>query len=288
MRLRRRAALVAILVAALAASGWMFRERIVLGWLAMRTPPTTVAAREALLEPALRVYAPANVPPPWPVVLQFHGCAGVKIPFQEQWARAANDAGWLAVVVDSNAPRGIDRERALKTVCNGKELIGQERAGDVAAAIVLVRKRTDVDPDRIVLAGWSHGAWTVMDFLALDGAGRTPAGLADAPQGPTRVAGAFLVYPHCGTGAWTRLLGWGRIPQTLALVAGADTVVDPGACPPVFARLAKSGPVNAHVYPGAEHGFDDAWLPEGYADWFDEEARDDAMARYRAFLKSLP
>ncbi|MBY0422042.1 MAG: dienelactone hydrolase family protein [Parvularculaceae bacterium] len=286
----RRRALVAgaVLVLAAAGAAWMFREPMILGWLGSGVAKTTLAEREARLEPALHVYMPAAGSPPYPVVLQFHGCGGYKPAFQEQWARAATDKGFMAIGVDSYAPRGITRERALKSVCNGKELIGQERAGDVAAALEIVRKRSDVDLSRFVLAGWSHGAWTVMDYLALTGARNHIPGLADARASRPPIAGVFLVYPHCGLGAWTRLRDWGAAPPTLALIAGADTIVDPKACPPLFARLKAHGAtIDAHVYPKADHAFDDDWLPEGWTHMFDAAVRDDAVARYQSFLDSI-
>lgn len=278
-------------LAALAIAGaaiFAARETLVLGWLDLRTPKAPRAAREALLDPHIRYYPPANGIAPYPVVLQFHGCGGMRLDFHEQWARVANDAGFMAVIVDSYAGRGITRERALKTVCEGKELIGQERAGDVAAALDIVGRRPDIDPGRIVLAGWSHGAWSVMDFVALATNGRSPSGVSGPRAKTPEIAGLILFYPHCGLGAWTKVIGWKAAYPTLALIAGKDSVVDPKACPPIFERLHKKfAPVGFHVYPDADHAFDDPNLPEGWRHLHGEAEHADATQRYAEFLAAV-
>jgi dienelactone hydrolase len=289
MRSMRRVLMIGIgaTLAALSAA-FMFREPLFLSYLALNMPKTPLAAREALIEPAIRYYRPAVGAPPYPAVLQFHGCGGMKPSFQEQWAKVANDAGFMAVAVDSYAPRGITRERALKTVCEGKELIGQERAGDVGAALEIARRRKDIDPERIVLAGWSHGAWSVMDFIALETHGKNPAGISDVRPRPLSLAGLFLVYPHCGAGAWTRVSGWKTAYPTLGLIAGKDSIVDAQACARMFGRLAEQDArVAFHIYPDADHGFDDPKLPEGWTHLYDAEDHADAALRYAAFLNSL-
>lgn len=285
----RRSLIIALGAALIVgACAYLNREPLILSYLALQTPKTTTQERAALLEPFLRFYPPADREPPYPAVLQFHGCGGPKPPFQEQWAKVANEAGYMAVVVDSYAPRGISRERALKTVCMGKELIGQERAGDVLAALDIARGRPDIDADRIVLAGWSHGAWSVMDFVALATAGKSPAGLSGAGRQSPAIAGAILVYPHCGIGAWSKVSGWKSTYPTLALLAGKDSVVDPKACPPILARLAAQDPrVWFHIYPDADHAFDDPYLPEGWTHLYNRADHADAARRYQDFLGGL-
>lgn len=281
--MRRSVLLIGLALAAIAVFGWLHRERLMLEYFAARTAPETIESRVSLLEPAMRFYPPITGAGPFPAVVQFHGCAGMRLPFQEDWARVANEAGYFAVIVDSLTPRGIDRETALKTVCTGKQLIGQERAGDVAAALEIIRKRNDIDQSRIVLAGWSHGAWSVMDYLALASVERAPAGLPNPPAPTNAIAGALLFYPYCGPGAWTRLVDW--TTPALALISGKDSIVDPRACPPIFSRLAgRDERVTHHIYPETEHGFDDAYLVPEWRFLYDADAHADAVQRYRAFL----
>jgi dienelactone hydrolase len=285
MRIGPRAALALAAVAIGLAAGWVNRERVALDLLAARVGKTTLAAREALLAPAIEYLPPEGVAPPYPTVIQFHGCGGMRPAFMRQWADVANAAGFMAVIVDSYAPRGIARERALETVCKGKELIGQERAGDVLAAYDIVRQRSDVDAGRIVLAGWSHGAWSVMDLLALGGA--APAGLAGGGPEPAP-AGVIAVYPYCGVGARSRISPWRARPATLAFIAGADTVVDPKECTALFEKMNKAGlEAQVVVYPDADHVFDDRHLPDEFKHFFNGEALADAERRYAEFLSQI-
>lgn len=277
-----------VAVAVLTIGGWVFRERLLLAAYAAATPSQSLAARETLLKPDMRFYPPADGQPPYPTVIQFHGCGGMNLRHQEQWAHAANGAGYMAVIVDSFTPRHISHDRALATVCKGKALIGQERAGDVLAALDMVRQRDDVDAKKIVLAGWSHGSWSVMDYLALTDAHGALAGLkGPAPKEPA-IAGVILFYPHCGIGAWTHLIGWRSSPPTLGLFAEEDTVVDRKACPALFARLAAAHKgISTHLYPGVDHAFDNPYVAVPSQSAFNAPARDDALERYDAFLATL-
>lgn len=287
---RNRAIVVSLIAALLVAGGLLFinREPIVLGYLASKAPATDLGARKALIAPSIQYFPPADGKPPYPVVLQFHGCAGIRQPFMEQWAKVANDAGYLAVIVDSMGPRGIDRETALELVCQGKQLLGQERAGDVLAAYELVKERDDIDQSKIVLAGWSHGGWSVMDLIALDPPRRMPAGIEDGGSGQVDPAGLITIYPYCGPGTWSKAIGWRQSPKTLALIAGADTVVDPKECPVVMSKLQEKGAdIEMHVYDGIDHVFDDPFLDPEYQYYYDEKTHQDAEAKYRQFLETI-
>ena len=286
--MRRRAWIAAALVvAALGAGAYAQRERLVLSAYGLAAEKRTLEEQAALIASRVEIFAPEGAGP-FPALLHFHGCSGYRAEWVKGWAKIANDAGFLVIVVDSNGARGIDRERALKTVCAGKELIGQERAGDVAAAIAIARARPDVDPSRIVLAGWSHGAWSVMDYLALEGAGRAPASLkARPPAAP--VAGAILFYPYCGEGTWSRIAAWKQAPKTLMFIAGRDSIVSPQECRDAAQKLAREGAsVDLIDYARADHAFDDATLRGGpYEYLYDEASAKDSERRVAAFLSAL-
>lgn len=281
----RIAFFIAAAAVGLAALGAFAAEPLILAWLAARAPKESVAQRVDLLNDAWEIRLPEDGAPPYATVLQFHGCAGPRPELQRQYADFFNELGYAAIVVDSTGPRGFDRERALEEVCAGKTLLGQERAGDVLAALDFARRDPRFDPNRLVVAGWSHGAWTAMDYLTMDLEDRRPAGLSDERLSAPSIERMILFYPHCGRGALSRSRDWVQTPPTLAFIAGADTIVDADACRALLERRAMAGaPVDIIVYPDAEHAFDDAFLEPEWAHWRDPKAAEDARRKIRAFL----
>lgn len=218
-------------------------------------------------------------------MLLFHGCGGMR-PFLEGYAAAAVAAGWRAVAVDSFGPRGWSRPFALSMVCTGVALRGAERAGDVLAAVHGVRQRPEVDPARLVLAGWSHGGWSIMDLMTmtLDRPGQ--AGLADPdPALLEAVRGLALYYPYVGPGALSRRRPWRRAPRTLAVIARRDHLTTPGAAQALCGRLAAGGcAIDTWIAEGT-HAFDE---PDGAPPMrHDPELTRASLARFGAFLESL-
>ncbi len=264
------------------------REPIILSFLSLRTEKTSLAERDALIEKGMEIRLPEEGEGPFPVFMQLHGCAGIRAPFHRQWADVANEEGYAAMIVDSAGPRGYDRQKALDVICEGKALIGQERAGDILAAIDIIKKNNKLDENRIVVAGWSHGAWATMDYLTMDMKGRRPAGLKPVEGNAPEIEGAVLFYPYCGLGALSRFRNWPKTPPTLALVAGSDTTVDPQECLGVLEkRKAKGAPIDIVVYPDAEHVFDDPYLEPEWLHWYNEDYHAAAEAKVREFLKTL-
>ena len=185
---------------------------------------------------------------PFPVVVQMHGCGGV-LPMQRRYAEAARDAGVAVVILDSLAPRGIRRPGALLTVCTGLRLRGAERAEDLRMVLDWIVAQPWADAGRVAAAGWSHGAWSVMEALAAD----------DGHAGVARLKLAVLVYPYAGPLARTAKNGWGRNrPAVLACLAGRDTVVGRLAPRRAITRLQDDGlDVELVELADATHSFDD-------------------------------
>ena len=185
----------------------------------------TIAARWAKLKPHVKAHGPADGPAgSAATVLLFHGCGGVR-PHLDGYARAAVECGARALVVDSFAPRGWNRSFALALVCTGALLRGPERAGDVLAAVHGAIQDFGADPQRLILAGWSHGGWSIMDLMTMPLAHPGDAGLADpSPAVLAGVKGLFLAYPYGGIGALSRTRPWVRKPRVLGLLAERDHV----------------------------------------------------------------
>lgn len=219
----------------------------------------TVSARAAMLAPHLSIFRPEGAGP-FPVVLMLHGCGGQR-PFLKELAEVANAAGAAAVLVDSYAPRRISRVAALATVCTGTRLQGRERAGDLYAAMHWARAQAWARGDRIIAAGWSHGAWTIMDALALrsgDEMARVT-GLTDLTDEPlTGLAGAFIVYPYAGVASYAGRRDWRIAPPSTAILAGRDYVV--GVRTPRAAlerQRARGAPLDIAHFEDATHAFED-------------------------------
>jgi dienelactone hydrolase len=207
---------------------------------------------------AVKVVKPSGKGP-FPVVLQFHGCGGVQ-PLQDHYARAATDAGVAAVIVDSFKPRGMSRLEGHLFVCTGAILRGSQRAADVHAMLRWLETQGWADRKRIAAAGWSHGAWTLMDAFAHGANASRVTGLADAdPRTLERLKGLFLVYPYASYPSLTSSRGWGKArPKVHAILGGKDMVVGVRGPQRALARLRADGvPVETVMLPDATHSFDD-------------------------------
>ncbi len=284
----KRWQLTTIGVITLAGILYLNREPAMMRFLDAQTPKSPIVAHQQFVSDGVEILYPDAGEPPFPVVLQFHGCAGVRRPFQLQWAEVANRAGYAAMIVDSMGPRGISRDEALETVCAGKKLLGQERAGDVLAAIKLAEADPALDADHLVVAAWSHGAWSVMDYLTMDMKRRWPAGITHAATDVAAIDGAILFYPYCGPGTLSRFRAWTQTPPVLALIAGQDTIVDAKVCIKYFDQRREDALVDFVVYPEAQHVFDDPFLEPEWIHWYNEKYFTDAKTRYEGFLINLP
>jgi len=276
------------LVGIVLAAGFLFKDRLTLAYAASQTETRTQAELEALIVPALIWQLPeGEAGGSYPLFVQMHGCGGLHLKHLREYADIANEAGFAALIVSSNAPRGYDGESSLANVCRGKALLGQERAADILIALNEASKRPEIDMSNIVLGGWSHGAWTVMDYLSFDREEGLPVGLADYDGVRPEIDAAVLFYPYCGLGTRARVHGWeSHNPDVLTLIGTADSIVDHVACQVVFANLELGAGKNmeSHVYEGAEHAFDAAFLRGEASLWYNAEMAADARAKVAAFL----
>lgn len=180
----------------------------------------TLAERWARLEPHTVVVGPDD-DRPRPAVLLFHGCGGMR-DHLPKYAAAAKAAGWRAFIVDSYASRGWSRAFALSMVCTGLLLRGHERAGDILSVILGVGARADVDETRLVLAGWSHGGWGIMEAMSAE---RLPMSLGVVDPDAASLKGVratYLAYPYVGVAAMNRMRPWRHCPKTLAVISVRD------------------------------------------------------------------
>ena len=223
---------------------------------------------------------------PFPAVVLMHGCSGI-YENNHTWAKLFVEQGYAAFIVNSLAPRGLAEREMDNGVCDGSVLWGSERAGDLLATLWYVRALPFVDPDRIVLAGWSHGGWTIMDAFALAAEDKVPTSLSDDAGGLEGVVAVVLIYPYCGAFSVTYRTGdWNDAPPTLMLLAENDTMISTPDCLEVAQGLEADGQkLITHVYPGVDHAFDYSDLPPDSRFPFRPEVTADAHDRVVAFLR---
>lgn len=275
-------ACVAVAVTVLA-YGYLFG-----GWFTVKR---SLAEHRAFLSAAFDLRLPPAADGPAPAAILMPGCLGTQ-GHHRDWAAFLRRQGWATLTVDSFTPRGLHGTEALTRVCEGEDVWGFERSADILAAIVHLSTRPRVDPGRIVLFGWSHGAWAAMDALTFGPASR-PTNLKALPDNAVAnitddIAGAVLFYPYCGWGTRSRTRGWHRRVPALLFLAGRDENVPTGACIATAAALKDSGiPIEETVFPEATHWFDhqggDALMPHTYSPIATAMAR----SQTQAFLARL-
>ncbi|NNF18110.1 MAG: prolyl oligopeptidase family serine peptidase [Gammaproteobacteria bacterium] len=218
------------------------------GWHIDKYEPVQLSQ---LLTPGYEIFTPSDQGP-YPTVVGFHGCSGM-LEGNRDWARFLRSLGYAVVLVDSMSFRNLD----WPAVCAGETLWGSERAGDVIAAVQDVRQMRFVDPQKIILMGWSHGGWTLMDVLALVSDGKKPTNLTHVPANALDgVIGSVLFYPFCAFPAVSRD-GWTLKLPTHFVFAEKDSVVPNAACYEVIDKLwADKHPVTYYTYEGIDHAFD--------------------------------
>jgi len=218
-----------------------------------QAPTSDLAEIRDLLVPHFRVYRPRGSGR-FPAILFLHGCSGPTLSHEEDWARFYTDRGVAMIAIDSIAPREIDWE----PVCNLEVLTGRQRAADVLAGLDYARAQPFVDPKRLALTGFSHGAWTIWELLVLASDEKPPLGLDEWPAGGLDgVGGAFLFYGPC-------LEAFTVAVPTLAFLAEDDRYIDEEACIEYARRRQQGAPgmgeaeFRIRVFEGATHTFDHA------------------------------
>lgn len=175
------------------------------------------------------------------------------------YAEVAAEAGVRAFVIDSFAPRGWSYAVGVATVCTGLRFWGRERAGDVLSACWGVAQRPDVDRARLCLAGWSHGAWSIMDLMTMPLRRRGEAALQDPDPAPLAgLRSLFLAYPYGGFGALSRRRDWVRNPEVLGLIPAWDHITRRADADLIYAAVKRGGgPLELWEMPAGSHSFDE-------------------------------
>ena len=237
----------------------------------------------------MEYYAP-ETPGRAPLVILVSGCGGLNglqgpKTVMKNYAAAATRAGAYAVVLDSFASRGIAFNDAVSTVCSGMRLHGNERAGDIIAAEALARRHWNADFSGVILAGWSHGGWTVMELLSAGPRATSIAGFRIERASPALTPDAVaLYYPYCGFLNATSRSKWDFRGPLLHLNASANAPAAGKECTDAILK-ARGGAENLEQadYPNT-HAFDEEDQVPGSEFKYDAEATQRSLALFERFI----
>lgn len=191
---------------------------------------------------------------PFPALVLLHQCGGLgsRVPNQSMltWAKAAVSQGYVALVIDSLGPRGVD------SVCMGPKggVTFSRGAKDALQAAAHLRTLPYVIGARVGLAGYSWGAMV----------GLLSASPSAAPSSPIpRFAAIVSFYPGCFTlkpasGAAPYELVRPDIDRPLLVLMGAmDNETPAEECVQKLQPLQiKGAPIALHTYPDTTHCWD--------------------------------
>jgi len=185
-----------------------------------------------------------------PAIVLMHGCGGMVdargalVARHRDWAERFARWGFVALTLDSFAPRG------LKSICEMKERPihpWKERTADAYAALDYLVDRSDVDPGAVFVLGWSHGGSTVMSIVRSQAPGHQSAG--------PHFKAAIAFYPGC-TLPLSQKSYRPTVPLTI-LHGEADDWTPAAPCVELAQKLKTAGlPVQTITYANAHHGFD--------------------------------
>jgi dienelactone hydrolase len=177
-----------------------------------------------------------------PVVVLMHGSGGVA-PTIEAWAHQFNTIGISTFVLDGLTGRG------LTNVNTNQALLGRLNfIVDIYRALEILAKHPRVDPDRIVLMGFSRGGQAAL-YASLDRFQKL------WNKSGAQFAAYIPFYPDCATSYLTETEVAAR---PIRIFHGADDDYDPvDSCKAYVARLKEANrDVVLTEYPTSQHGFD--------------------------------
>ena len=220
-----------------------------------------------------------------PAMLIFHGCGGIGTNLSI-YAKACAAQGVRAYLIDSYAARRWSRRMGALFSCNGLRFRGLERSGDVLAAIWGLRQRPEVDADKLVLAGWSHGAWAIMDLMTLSLTRPGEARLANPTSEPLQsVKGLFLMYPYVNFLSRSISRPWHYKPKTLAVLSLKDHLASYHHSVRVIKGLRKQGIDIQTLTFDTTHAFDEPNIGHTGFMRYDADAAKTSIEAMQDFLK---
>ena len=224
----------------------------------------------------------------FPTVIMFHACGG-PYPYLDSWQNFFRDNGIASIQVDSAGPRGMTRRTAIRTVCSGVDLQGQERAGDVYSILTNLDQYSWIDKENIFVAGWSHGAYTLMDFMTMND-NLVPSNILDFDQQIIpKIKGKITFYPHCGILNLSQKYPWRTKTPSIVFLADQDgfgLATQPTDCIDLFDSMNEEEKyIDYYLMEDSTHVFDsEIYIRRGIV--YNKEATDFAKNKILSFIKS--
>ena len=211
-----------------------------------------------------RLHLPSH-PPPYPLIIDLHGCDGIMPARDGLWYPEFNGAGVAVLQLDSFTGRGV------AGICNNLFRVPPlVRSMDVAHAIRWVLNDARFDPQGIFLAGMSHGGTSSL--------------LAQLHTDPifSRLQGVIAFYPYC----------FDTIPtlnsDLLVLIGEEDDWTPAWRCRGMEILDHAGHSYELVVYPDAYHSYDVPNLNTiylGHRVKYNEAAAKDSIERVIGFIK---
>jgi dienelactone hydrolase len=177
---------------------------------------------------------------PFPAVVYLHGCLGLENFRREAAAQQFTALGYVSLVVDSFATRGISEDCGARL---------PTRQADALGALHYLATLPFVDPQRVALVGIAQGGTAALEIATARSVEifEMPAGL--------KFKAMVAFYPSCGA-AGSEL----AIP-VLVLTGGIENWGRATDCEYwMQRRRGRGAPVQIEVYPEAYHAFDNPSL----------------------------
>ncbi len=190
---------------------------------------------------------------PFDTVLMMHGCAGMlnkdgTIKARETaWLEILRGEGYAVLLADSFTARGLG---SICRIRNRPVTPSRDRPYDAYGALRWLQAQSFVQPDRIVLMGWSNGAMSMLWAVR-----------QDAPQRPADLEQDFRAaigfYPGCIKLRRTVTEYKAALPVLLQ-IGLADDWTKPKPCMALADEATARGgaKVAYDAYDGAYHAFD--------------------------------